>query len=164
MEFFLTLMLLPCWVRYLLKFRIMVKNEWVSHLSAVTAAEQGVSRLCRETSWITSLFKSQLHPCNGVSSVWWLHFSRFLNSLLCTAETQWYAYIQTIFSFPLFLQDFPPLVFPARMVCLGLPPPTQIIPVFATAILSLQRWPLLNRNRLAGILSTYAQDLQFALF
>lgn len=47
--FFFTLILLPCWVRYLL---IMVRSEWVSHPSAEMAAEQGASRLCREASWV----------------------------------------------------------------------------------------------------------------
>lgn len=96
----------------------------------------------------TLMFKSRIHPWNGVSSVWWLHFSTLVNRLLCTAKTQWYAYIQTILSFPLFLPNIPPLVFPARMVCLRLPPPTWIIPVFAVAILSLERWLPLGRNRL----------------
>lgn len=138
----------------------MVRNEWISHPSAGMAAQQGASWLCREAGWVP-LFKTQIHPCNGVSSFWWLHFSSFLNSLLCAAETQWHAYNQTIFS--TVSSRFPSLGLSWWMVCLKLPPPTQIIPVFAVAILSLQRWPLLSRNRLAGILSTCAQDLQFAL-
>jgi len=43
-----------------------------------------------------------------------LHCS-FLNSSLCSAENQWHAHFHAILPFLMFLNDFPPLLFPALL-------------------------------------------------
>lgn len=84
---------------------------------------RGFPSKCRRTAgalrapqrWVqcTLLFKWQTHPCDGWSSVWWLCFSSFLNSSPCSAQTQ--CHIQTVLPFPMFLHDFPLLLFPALL-------------------------------------------------
>lgn len=72
-EFFLTLILLPCWVRYLMKFWIMVRNGGVSPSRCRNGCGKGSLQAPQGGELGTPLFKRQIHPCNGVSSVWWLH-------------------------------------------------------------------------------------------
>lgn len=114
--FLLDLILLPCWVRYQSRnpgaqgekqgFPI-EEQEWLYSRESPGSAWRWVG--------CTPLSKQQIHPRDGWNSVWWLCFSRFLNGSLCSAETQWHSHFQTVFSFPVFLNDFPPLLFPALL-------------------------------------------------
>lgn len=113
------LILLPCWVSYQ---NWNPGSWWEMQGFPIEVQEWLYSRESPGSAWrwagCTPLFKWRIRLCDGWSSVWWLHFSSFSNSSLCPAETQWRAHFQTVLSFPMFLDDFPPLLFPALLNCL----------------------------------------------
>lgn len=109
--FLLELILLPYWFRNQLKSGIMVREAVVSHWSAGMTVQQGISHLFMEASWV--------HPCVQIADIPLIHEIQSGDWVVLTVSRC--ALLRPcgicIFSlsFRMFLNKFPPLLFPAHL-------------------------------------------------